>query len=96
MVQSLANADQVVLAGVFRSDAIPEDERLDAKKVVAKINASGKPARLFASADAIVDTIASELLEGDVVAILSNGGFGGIYEKLPAKLKSLHEATTPA
>ena len=34
--------------------------------------------------------------EGDVVAILSNGGFGGIYEKLPAKLKSLHEAATPA
>jgi hypothetical protein len=36
------------------------------------------------------------LREGDVVAILSNGGFGGIYEKLPAKLKSLHEASTPA
>jgi UDP-N-acetylmuramate: L-alanyl-gamma-D-glutamyl-meso-diaminopimelate ligase len=33
--------------------------------------------------------IAPELRSGDVVAILSNGGFGGIYEKLPARLKAL-------
>jgi UDP-N-acetylmuramate: L-alanyl-gamma-D-glutamyl-meso-diaminopimelate ligase len=26
---------------------------------------------------------------GDVVAILSNGGFDGIYEKLPERLKAL-------
>ena len=36
---------------------------------------------------AIVSTIAPELKPGDVVAILSNGGFGGIYEKLPARLQ---------
>ena len=96
LTQSLAHADQAVLAGVFKSDAIPEAERLDPQKVIARLNASGTPARLLQSADAIVDAIASELREGDVVAILSNGGFGGIYEKLPAKLNSLHEATTPA
>ena len=39
---------------------------------------------------------ALELREGDVVAILSNGGFGGIYDKLPARLRSLHEVTTQA
>ena len=96
LAESLAHADQVVLAGVFKSDAIPEAERLDPQKVIAKLNASETPARLLASADAIVDAIAPELREGDVVAILSNGGFGGIYEKLPAKLKTLHEASTPA
>jgi UDP-N-acetylmuramate: L-alanyl-gamma-D-glutamyl-meso-diaminopimelate ligase len=96
LAESLAHADQVVLAGVFKSDAIPEAERLNAQKVIATLNDRGTPARLLASADAIVDTIAPELREGDVVAILSNGGFGGIYEKLPAKLSSLHEATTPA
>jgi UDP-N-acetylmuramate: L-alanyl-gamma-D-glutamyl-meso-diaminopimelate ligase len=96
LAESLSHADQVVLAGVFKSDAIPEAERLDPQKVIAKLNGSGTPARLLASADAIVDAIASELREGDVVAILSNGGFGGIYEKLPAKLNSLHEVSTPA
>jgi UDP-N-acetylmuramate: L-alanyl-gamma-D-glutamyl-meso-diaminopimelate ligase len=96
LARSLANADQVVLAGVFKSDAIPEAERLDGQRVIARLIDSGKPARLLATADDIVDKIAPELREGDVVAILSNGGFGGIYEKLPAKLSSLHEVSTPA
>ena len=38
---------------------------------------------LARAADAIVAAIVPELKAGDVVAILSNGGFGGIYEKLP-------------
>ena len=94
LVQSLGLADEIVLAGVFHSSAIPEDERLDPAKVVATLNAMNKPARLLTDADVIVGAIASNLRSGDVVAILSNGGFGGIYEKLPARLKSLHEVTT--
>ena len=43
----------------------------------------------MADADAIVAEVAPELRSGDVVAILSNGGFGGIYEKLPRKLEEL-------
>jgi UDP-N-acetylmuramate: L-alanyl-gamma-D-glutamyl-meso-diaminopimelate ligase len=93
---SLSGADQVVLADVFKSEAIPEPERLDPEAVVAQLNANGKPARLLADANAIAETIASELRPGDVVTILSNGGFGGIYEKLPAKLRSLHEVATTA
>jgi UDP-N-acetylmuramate: L-alanyl-gamma-D-glutamyl-meso-diaminopimelate ligase len=96
LARSLANADQVVLAGVFKSDAIPDAERLDGQRVIARLIDRGKPARLLATADDIVDEIAPELREGDVVGILSNGGFGGIYEKLPAKLNSLHEVSTPA
>ncbi len=76
---------EIVLADVFKSEAIPEHERLDPAAVVADLNANGKPARLLPDADAIVEAISPELQPGDVVAILSNGGFGGIYEKLPAK-----------
>ena len=96
LAQSLAMADQIILADVFKSEAIAESERLDPAKVVADLSANGKPARLLGNADAIVDAIAPQLRAGDVVAILSNGGFGGIYEKLPRKLKSLQEVTTPA
>ena len=96
LAQSLSLADEVVLAGIFKSEAIPEQERLNPAAVVAALRASGKPARLLDSADAIVESIAPELRAGDVVAILSNGGFGGIYEKLPARLKSLHEVSTTA
>jgi UDP-N-acetylmuramate: L-alanyl-gamma-D-glutamyl-meso-diaminopimelate ligase len=89
LARSLALADDVVVAGVFRSEAIPENERLELPALAAEIQQSGKRARLMADADAIVQAIAPEMRSGDVVAILSNGGFGGIYEKLPARLGAL-------
>jgi UDP-N-acetylmuramate: L-alanyl-gamma-D-glutamyl-meso-diaminopimelate ligase len=89
LARSLALADQVVVAAIFKSAAIPEAERLDLNRVVDEIQKRGKQARIFADADAIVNAIAPELRERDVVAILSNGGFGGIYEKLPQRLRGL-------
>ncbi len=89
LARSLAQADEVIIAAIFKSEAIPENERLDLHCVVAQIQQSGKQARIFADADAIVDAIAPELRQRDVVAILSNGGFGGIYEKLPQRLREL-------
>ena len=82
-------ADEVVVAGVFRSEAVPVNERLELPELAADIQKLGGRARLIADADVIVQTIAPEMRSGDVVAILSNGGFGGIYEKLPARLKEL-------
>jgi UDP-N-acetylmuramate: L-alanyl-gamma-D-glutamyl-meso-diaminopimelate ligase len=83
LVESLALADRSVLAGVFKSEAIPAAERLHPENVVAALRARGLESSVYADADAIVAAIAPELRAGDVVAILSNGGFGGIYEKLP-------------
>ena len=88
LVESLALADRSVLAAVFKSEAIPEIERLHPEAVVAALRARGQESALEADADAIVAKIAPELRAGDVVAILSNGGFGGIYEKLPKALKA--------
>lgn len=89
LAKSLALAEETVLAGVFKSDAIPESERLHLDDVVAEIKQLGRPARHFDTAEQIVNAIVPELLPGDVVALLSNGGFGNIYEKLPQRLKSL-------
>jgi UDP-N-acetylmuramate: L-alanyl-gamma-D-glutamyl-meso-diaminopimelate ligase len=83
LVDSLALADRSVLAAVFKSEAIPAGERLHPENVVAALRARGLESAVYADADAIVAAIAPELRAGDVVAILSNGGFGGIYEKLP-------------
>ena len=91
LAHSLAGADEVIVANVFRSEAVPENERLELSALAAEIQQNGRPARLLADADTIVQTIAPELRGGDVVAILSNGGFGGIYEKLPARLRELME-----
>jgi UDP-N-acetylmuramate: L-alanyl-gamma-D-glutamyl-meso-diaminopimelate ligase len=89
LARSLALADEVIVAGVFRSEAVPANERLELPELAADIQKLGGRARLIADADAIVQAIAPEMRSGDVVAILSNGGFGGIYEKLPARLRAL-------
>jgi len=92
LVESLALADRSILAGVFKLEAVPENERLQAENVVAKLRARGVDSALHAGADEIVSAIAPELRPGDVVAILSNGGFGGIYEKLPKAIQALAKA----
>ena len=55
--------------------------------MIEALRAEGAQAELHADGDAIIDAIAPQLEAGDVVAILSNGGFDGIYEKLPARLR---------
>ena len=86
LVESLSLADQVVLAAVFKSESIPAAERLIPENVIAGLRGHGVDADLLADADTIVNALASRLKGGDVVAILSNGGFGGIYDKLPRAL----------
>jgi UDP-N-acetylmuramate: L-alanyl-gamma-D-glutamyl-meso-diaminopimelate ligase len=89
LARSLALADEIVVANVFRSDAIPEPQRMDVAALVTEIQKQGPRARLIPGADEIVQLVAPEMRPGDVVAILSNGGFGGIYEKLPQRLKAI-------
>jgi UDP-N-acetylmuramate: L-alanyl-gamma-D-glutamyl-meso-diaminopimelate ligase len=86
LVESLRLADLVVLAEVHQQIRIPTAERLRPEDVVRALNDSGTEAKLYPDADAIVNGITPRLQPGDVVAILSNGGFDGIYEKLPAQI----------
>lgn len=96
LIDSLSIADSIVLADVFKSEAIPQDERLHPAQVVAGLNAAGLQAILRPDADAIVADLAPRLQPGDVVAILSNGGFGGIYDKLPKAIAAHLPTVAPA
>ena len=87
LVESLRLADRVLLAGVYQQQRIPEEERLHPEEVVRALNEAGTEAELCADVEEIVNRIAPRLQSGDVAAILSNGGFDGIYEKLPARLR---------
>jgi UDP-N-acetylmuramate: L-alanyl-gamma-D-glutamyl-meso-diaminopimelate ligase len=87
LVESLRLADRVVLAGVYQQQRIPDAERLHPEDVVETLRAEGSQAELHPDGDAIINAIAPQLEAGDVVAILSNGAFDGIYEKLPARLR---------
>jgi UDP-N-acetylmuramate: L-alanyl-gamma-D-glutamyl-meso-diaminopimelate ligase len=96
LIESLALADRVILDSVYQQQRIPEGERLHPEQVIAALNAEGTPAELCADVAAIVDSLDRQLLRGDVVAILSNGGFDGIYEKLPARLELRSQTLTQA
>ena len=74
----------VLLARVARE--LPAGERLDVAEVAAALERRGTEARHFDAVDAIVDELARRTRAGDVVAVLSNGTFGGIYSKLLAAL----------
>jgi UDP-N-acetylmuramate: L-alanyl-gamma-D-glutamyl-meso-diaminopimelate ligase len=89
LVESLRLADEVILAEVFQSESIPASERLIPENVAASLRAAGTPAEVHADAPAIVAAIVPRLRSGDVVAILSNGGFGNIYHLLPEALAAL-------
>jgi len=96
LVASLRLADRVVLASVYQQERIPEAERLHPEEIVRALNDAGTSAELHPNADSIVAALAPQLASGDVVAILSNGGFDGIYLKLPARLRELHPSAAGA
>jgi UDP-N-acetylmuramate: L-alanyl-gamma-D-glutamyl-meso-diaminopimelate ligase len=81
-------ADYVVISSVFDSTKATEKGRvLDTRKLIEDIAARSKPAHQIEGADLIVSHLAPALRPGDVVAVMSNGGFGGIHDKLLAALR---------
>lgn len=90
LVDSLSLADEVMLASVFKSESIPVAERLVPETVAASLRSGGTPAEVHADAAEIVAALATRLRSGDVVAIMSNGGFGDIYHLLPAAIAAEH------
>ena len=82
-------ADYVIIAGVYNALEISKlGKALDTNELVEKIKSQGKPSYSLDNADEIVEHLTPEMREGDVVAIMSNGGFGGIHDKILDVLKS--------
>jgi UDP-N-acetylmuramate: L-alanyl-gamma-D-glutamyl-meso-diaminopimelate ligase len=84
--ESFDAADVTLLPPLGRTN-LPKEEALDLGRLVAALRERGKDASFFPSVEAIVDELARRAEPGDVVALLSNGAFGGIYEKLLARLE---------
>jgi UDP-N-acetylmuramate: L-alanyl-gamma-D-glutamyl-meso-diaminopimelate ligase len=79
-------ADKIILPAVFRS-SLPEDQRLSPEELIADLKASGKDARFIAKTDDIVTAVARDARPGDLVVVMSNGGFDDIHRKLLAALE---------
>jgi UDP-N-acetylmuramate: L-alanyl-gamma-D-glutamyl-meso-diaminopimelate ligase len=79
--RAFAGADEVLIAPVFRSK-LPDAERLSIPQLVKDLGSRGQSARETESIDDIVSTIVREHRLGDLVVLMSNGGFGGIHQTL--------------
>ena len=88
-----ASADETLIATVFRS-TLPEAERLSVDDLVDEICKAGRKARHVGGADRIIDTIVAERQPGDVVVVMSNGGFENIHRRLLARLRESGQPQT--
>ena len=79
---SFLAADQVVFGGPFASEKIKKEDRLDPERVVDLIRQKGVNANFIAEVDDIVAFIAENVESGDLVLVMSSGGFGGIHQKI--------------
>jgi UDP-N-acetylmuramate: L-alanyl-gamma-D-glutamyl-meso-diaminopimelate ligase len=86
-VKALGRADRVVLPAVFRS-SLPEAERLSAEGLVSDLKAAGVDAHYIPETVEIVRTIARDARAGDLVIVMSNGGFDDIHQKLLSALEA--------
>jgi UDP-N-acetylmuramate: L-alanyl-gamma-D-glutamyl-meso-diaminopimelate ligase len=84
--RAFGSADEVVLATVFRS-SLPEAERLSESQLVSDLRQAGVAARHLPDVDTIVREVAAEARAGDLIVVMSNGGFGGIHGKLLQALR---------
>jgi UDP-N-acetylmuramate: L-alanyl-gamma-D-glutamyl-meso-diaminopimelate ligase len=85
---ALSGADSVIVAGVFGAEKIPPEERLAPEELVEDIRGRSREAFYIPDVDRIVDHLAKSCRIGDLVLIMSNGGFGGIQEKLASALSA--------
>jgi len=89
-VHAFKEADQVIIADLYAPEKIQPQDRLDPQRLVKDLQNSGKKAEFIPTSDEIVKTLTSKLIPGDLVCIMSSGGFGGIHSKLLAALQNAH------
>ncbi len=80
-------ADQIVLTDIFSSEKIPAESRLDPEKIVSELNALNRQAYFLSTTEQILDVLENQLSSGDLVCIMSSGGFDGLHQKLLTRLR---------
>ena len=75
-----------MVAEVARLEQLQPNERLNPDKLMQDLRLAGKPAAYLPTVESILDHVAAGAKEGDVVCVFSNGGFGGIHDRLLQRL----------
>jgi UDP-N-acetylmuramate: L-alanyl-gamma-D-glutamyl-meso-diaminopimelate ligase len=95
IAEALGRADCIALPALFKPEKVPAGGRLDEDQLVADLQRMGRHAWNLGTVEGIIQKICTESREGDLIVIMSNGGFGGIYDKLPAALEDKGSLTSP-
>lgn len=80
-------ADVALLAPIGRPE-LPPEERLSVEQLALDLKGRGRTASALPNVEAIVERAAEIAQPGDAIVVLSNGGFGGIFDRLPSALES--------
>lgn len=88
-VDAFENADEIIVSGVYRPEQINREELFSPSKLVKELNKRGCSAHFIGEVEEIVGFLRERLNRGDIVLVMSNGGFGGIHEKLGSMLKGM-------
>jgi UDP-N-acetylmuramate: L-alanyl-gamma-D-glutamyl-meso-diaminopimelate ligase len=86
LAEAFADADAVVISQIARLEMLAPEERLDPERLMQDLTKAGKKSAYLPDADAIVAHVAGSVQGGEVVCVFSNGGFGGIHDKLLRRL----------
>ena len=71
-----------MVAAVDHPDKVALADRLDLHKLSGDLAALGKDALIGGHAQEIVAAVCKKAQPGDVILVMSNGGFEGIHSKL--------------
>ena len=85
--EALRHADRVWLAGLYRPERYDEITGLDPTALAEELTREGVESRHLDSVDELVQGLVADGSAGDVIVIMSNGGFGGIHKKLLGALQ---------
>ena len=87
IAEALSLADCIAIPDLFKPEKVPGNERLDENQLIRDLQRRGCAAWNLGNVDGIIQKVCMDSRPGDLIVILSNGGFGNIYEKLPMALK---------
>ncbi len=86
--KALGTADQVVVAGLSRPERYDKQTGMDPEQLVSSLRSDGIRADHIPEVGQIVETVVPEAGPGDVLLVLSNGGFRGIHQELLERLRA--------
>jgi len=92
LAESFDSADEVVIADVYRGQDVPEDSKLDTARLADEVTRRGRTGHNLPDAESIVGLLAQSAGPGDVVVVMSNGGFDGLHERLLEALRARFDA----